>query len=1609
MTAGRGFIGIATGLAIAALLALLPGSQAAQAQGTGLQVSISANPVSPQVNESTTLTATIANAPSGGTASYSWEIGFGGAWYSYGSGPTFRYGNGKAESLNFRLTISYDSGESATSAPVTVTWAEQANAPTAEPTSESTEEPTPEPTEEPTPEHTEEPTEEPTPEHTEEPTEEPTPEPTEEPTREPTEEPTPEPTPVATATPIPTPAATVTPIPTATATPTPAPAPAPTQPQVPVNPSVTGVSLSSSPASGDTYLLSETIRITLTFSEAVDVDATGGTPTVAIDMDPADWGTKQVGYHSGSGSSTLTFTHTVVEPNLSTQGIAVLANTLVLNGGTIQSSSSQTDAALSHAGLAHDASHKVDWQQSPPTPIPTPIPEPTPAPTQPPAPSVTGVSLSSSPASGDTYLLSETIRITLTFSEAVDVDTTGGTPTVAIDMDPAEWGTKQAGYHSGSGSSTLVFTHTVVEPNLSTQGIAVLANSLVLNGGTIQSAASDTDANLAHAGLAHDPKHKVDWQQAEPNHAPVINTESAGYDDFTFQGHAPRGFLVSKRFDGIFSDPDGDNLTYSVSLTSDNRRLVEQLQIGPFGHSDAAAAQSGHDLNLAMRVFFIAEAEADWKAITPQPPVRPVVTVTLTATDPGGLSASVDGDFLINWETYPELVSAIATRQSITLTYDMAVLDDPAPSPEQFTVNVVNGEVTSQTNAVSSLTVNGSLVTLELASELTEGQTVTLDYAEDYDTPLRAANGWGDLAPWFRGHAVDMSQLRLPGPVTGFAVSAEPGTKALLVTWDAVDGATSYKLRWRETGEEFDAASAATGAGTGQFITVPDYGKWEVRAQACNDAGCGPEVGSTVEVVKAASLRVERAVDAEGQVRPRTLTASWDEVDGAKSYILSWTRLGANPPAQEQAQAQRNAAVRPSRSATGVSAQGANAQADNRLTVPAGRTGVDLTVPDGGAYRVELKVVDDADEFIAQANFNVTQAPGQPDTTPPWIEWGEMDGDRMRLHFSEPLDESATDARLNPYVQFANCYCATGGIMKVPLSISGNTVTADFEGRVRAVEGLRASVSYWVYPNDTGLRDLAGNGVRTRYVEYNGSRSTGIYPLRNITGRPRVVPLTSAGWFGPSGVAISSNAGEDGFYMVGDSIDVRLIFSENVDVTGTPRVKIDLDSGTGGERWADYADGSGGRTLKFTYTVVEADHSTEGVAVLANTLELNGGTIRAVWSQTVENARLDHAGLSNDPLHRVVTPASADPLLLSASVTGTTLTLTFSEAMGAAASLSNDAFTVKKTPQNGSEQTVSLSGSPAISGAALTLTLASAVLATDTAVNVSYAKPTTGTNNKLVDAGGAEVSDFAKEWVVNDLDVTQPTLVRGEIDGDVITLFFSEQLDEKTGGKGDYYRINLQYSSLYGGAPDHGRCRPGNYGWIAFTTKPREVRISGSTVTVVGLLEEDHWRAGVGQNTNSFRYKSDVYASADQRLRDVSGNVVSTPHGADSGGNLRMTRMILLENVTRLPYPKSAAVSGSRLTMTFNAPMDEDSVPAASEFTVKKTPQGSATAQTVSLIYGSPIAISGNTVTLFLATAVASTDTVTVSYTKPDSSPLQNVICEDAPSFTDQAVTNSTP
>ena len=122
--------------------------------------------------------------------------------------------------------------------------------------------------------------------------------------------------------------------------------------------------------------------------------------------------------------------------------------------------------------------------------------------------SVTEVTVSSTPAAGETYLAGEAIEFTVGFTASVTVT---GTPTFAFTLGSA---VRQATYASGSETAALVFSYTVLAGDLDRDGISWEADALALAGGTIRLTTDDAnimvDATLAHAEEGPQTGHKVD-------------------------------------------------------------------------------------------------------------------------------------------------------------------------------------------------------------------------------------------------------------------------------------------------------------------------------------------------------------------------------------------------------------------------------------------------------------------------------------------------------------------------------------------------------------------------------------------------------------------------------------------------------------------------------------------------------------------------------------------------------------------------------------------------------------------------------------------------------------------------------------------------------------------------------------------------------------------------------------------------------------------------------------------------------------------------------------------------------------------------------------------
>ncbi len=130
----------------------------------------------------------------------------------------------------------------------------------------------------------------------------------------------------------------------------------------------TEVAVSSHPVVGDIYFLGEAIELTLTFNRPAVVDATGGTPSIELDI---GGGRRRADYVRGSDSRQLVFAYTVQLGDEDTNGIRVCGagqlagctGAISLNRGAIEGRDG-IGVSLGHPTQAEQSGHKVNGSQT---------------------------------------------------------------------------------------------------------------------------------------------------------------------------------------------------------------------------------------------------------------------------------------------------------------------------------------------------------------------------------------------------------------------------------------------------------------------------------------------------------------------------------------------------------------------------------------------------------------------------------------------------------------------------------------------------------------------------------------------------------------------------------------------------------------------------------------------------------------------------------------------------------------------------------------------------------------------------------------------------------------------------------------------------------------------------------------------------------------------------------------------------------------------------------------------------------------------------------------------------------------------------------------------
>ncbi len=228
---------------------------------------------------------------------------------------------------------------------------------------------------------------------------------------------------------------------------------------------------------------------------------------------------------------------------------------------------------------------------------------------------VFAVGVFSAPAMAATSL-----PFSINMSENVIVDTTGGTPRVAIDVGGV---TRYATYTSGSGSSSLVFTYDAVPGDVDLDGVT-LSSPLQLNGGTMRDAAGN-DAALTFT---------------LPNTANVrINYPSLGMD---FVADADGRYTVNgtvyNTLSSFLTAVGGTFTRGSIGTYFDSSGVLQTASAGVarFDHDPATLAAKGlliEESRTNMATQSVNFTNASWfpvnsAAVTPNTAIAPDGTLT---------------------------------------------------------------------------------------------------------------------------------------------------------------------------------------------------------------------------------------------------------------------------------------------------------------------------------------------------------------------------------------------------------------------------------------------------------------------------------------------------------------------------------------------------------------------------------------------------------------------------------------------------------------------------------------------------------------------------------------------------------------------------------------------------------------------------------------------------------------------------------------------------------------------------------------------------------------------------------------------------------------------
>jgi hypothetical protein len=945
-------------------------------------------------------------------------------------------------------------------------------------------------------------------------------------------------------------------------------------------PTVTGIT-SSTP--DGLKGIGATVSIQISFSEAANVT---GTPRLLLETGASD---TYATYLSGTGTGSLTFTYTVVEGNVSADLDYASTTALELNGGTIKDLADVDDATLTlvapgaAGSLGNAKAIVIDGVR----------------------PTITGVT--SSTGNG-LKGIGTNISIQIGFSSNVTVT---GTPRLLLETGAVD---TYATYASGTGSNSLTFTYTVVEADVSGDLDYASTTALELNGGTIQDAATnDATLTLATPGAANslgNAKALV-IDGVRPTFQSLVVTANNSTATLTFSEPVGRNNDATgnlRKFpDEVEATLTGGTVTlttYTITHAAPSNTLTVTLTLsGTTNGGETLEVEPG-----AANEIFDAAGNAMLAAAT----ISQVLNDNKGPTVTNITSSTAD-------DTY-----GVGTIISIQLTFDEAATVNTGGGTPSFEVEtgVTDGTATyASGSGTTTLTFNYNVATGHASGDLNNktplafnGGTIR-DAANNNVTltlPIAAGGLAANKAIVIETTPPSASNVNSSTPNGTYAT----GVISIQVTYTEVvnvntgGGTPSFEV---ETGTVDGVATYVSGTGTNiltfEYTIQTGHNSLDlnnknllslnggtIKDAAGNDASTTlltALAGNKAIVINATNPTVSSvsATTANGSYNAGdllTITVTFNEnveVVGSPQIQLEMgatDKQATYSTGTGTATLQFTYTIAVGDNNTDLDYTGTNALTLNGGTIlKAGNAlAATLTLPNPGAANslsANTAIVVDTDD---PAVSNVTSSKANGSYSP-----GELIV--VTIMFDEVVNVTGI-----PRIQLE-----TGATDQYATYTSGTgTNTLSFTYTVQAGDAS-ADLDY------VATNSLELNGGTITDAAGNNSALTLAAPgAANSLGANKAIVIDST----PPTVSNVTSPTPNGTYVLAGVVTVTVQFTENVTVTGTPRILLETGAT---DRFATYAGGSGTNTLSFTYTIQANDVSSDLDYVATNSLQFNGGTI----------------------------------------------------------------------------------------------------------------------------------------------------------------------------------------------------------------------------------------------------------------------------------------------------------------------------------------------------------------------------------------------------------------